>query len=110
MVIFHNGNKFEVKSKDFVLSDLLNNHLGNIETFIDDNNIEEENKNKHLFKFIRELNGDDINKDNPNYKNCKLNNIKQLIYNHSDKFLLKNLNKLELQEYYINNDNDNQLD
>ena len=43
-----------------------------------------ENKNKHLFKFIRELNGDDINKDNPNYKNYKLNNIKQLIYNHSD--------------------------
>ena len=105
-----NGNKFEVKSKDFVLSDLLNNHLGNIESFIDDNNIEEENKNKHLFKFIREVNGDDINKDNPNYKNYKLNNIKQLIYNHSDKLLLKNLNKLELQEYHISDDNNDSDD
>ena len=28
-----NGNKFEVKSKDFVLSHLLNNHLCNIENF-----------------------------------------------------------------------------
>ena len=30
-----NGDKFEVKSKDYVLSDLLNNHIGNIESFID---------------------------------------------------------------------------
>jgi len=108
-----NGIKFEVKSKDYVVSDLLNNHLGNIESFIEDNNIVETFNNRHLFKFFREINGDDINKDNPNYKNYKLNNIKQLIYNHSDKLLLKNLNKLELQEYHINNDNDsddNQLD
>ena len=105
-----NGNKFEVKSKDYVLSDLLNNHLGNIESFIEDNNIEETFKNRHLFKFIRELNGYDINKDISNYKNYKLNNIKQLIYNNSDKFLLKNLNKLELNEFHINNDNDTQLD
>jgi len=101
-----NGNKFEVKSKDYVVSDLLNTHLGNIESFIEDNNIDQTFKNRHLFKLIRELNGDDINKDNPNYKNYKLNNIKQLIYNNSDKLLLKNLNKLELQKYYINNDND----
>lgn len=108
-----NGIKFEVKSKDYVVSDLLNNHLGNIESFIEDNNIVETFNNRHLFKFFREINGDDINKDNPNYKNYKLNNIKQLIYNHSDKLLLKNLNKLELQEYHIDNDSDsddNQLD
>jgi len=96
-----NGNKFEVKTKDYVLTDLLNNHLGNIETFIEDNEIEE-NRNKNLFKFIREINGDDSNKDIPNYKNYKLNNIKQLVYNNSDKLLLKNLNKLELTEF--NND------
>jgi hypothetical protein len=105
-----NGNKFEVKSKDYVVSDLLNTHLGNIESFIEDNNIDQTFKNRHLFKLIRELNGDDINKDNPNYKNYKLNNIKQLIYNNSDKLLLKNLNKLELQKYYINNDSDDSDD
>ena len=93
-----NGKKFEVKSKDYVLSDLLNNHLGNIESFIDDNNIAETSKNKQLFKLIKEINGDEINKDLPNYKNYKLNNIKQLIYNNSNKNLLKNLNKLNLTE------------
>ena len=40
-----NGNKFEVKTKEYVLSDLLNNHLNNIESFIEDNNIEETFKN-----------------------------------------------------------------
>ena len=94
-----NGKKFEVKSKDYVLSDLLNNHLDNIESFIEDNKIDETIKNRHLFKFIREINGDEINKDLPNYKNYKLNNIKQLIYNNCDKNLLKNLNKLNLNEY-----------
>ena len=66
-------------------------------------------KNRHLFKFIRELNGDDVNKDIPKYKNYKLNEIKQLIYNNSDKDLLKDLNKLVLNEA-IYNDSNNQDD
>ena len=94
-----NGDKFEAQSKDFVLSDLLNNHLGNIESFIEDNEIEETFKNRHLFKCIREINGEDINADVQNYKKYKLDKIKQFIYNNSDKSLLKNLNKLELIEF-----------
>lgn len=39
----------------------------------------------------------------------KLNNIKQFFNNNSNKLLLKNLNKLELQEYNINN-NSNSYD
>ena len=92
-----NGNNFEVKSKEYVLYDLLNNHLNNIESFIEDNNIEETLKNKHLFKFIRELNNNNIT------KNYNLNNIKRLIYNNSDKLLLKKLNKLKLND--LNNNN-----
>ena len=92
-----NGNNFEVKSKEYVLYDLLNNHLNNIESFIEDNNIEETLKNKHLFKFIRELNDNNIT------KNYNLNNIKRLIYNNSDKLLLKKLNKLKLND--LNNNN-----
>ena len=98
-----NGDKFEVQSKDYVLSDLLNNHLGNIESFIEENDIEETFKNRHLFKCIREINGEDINADVQNYKKYKLDKIKQFVYNNSDKSLLKNLNKLELNEA-INDD------
>jgi hypothetical protein len=94
-----NGNKFEVQSKDDILSDLLNNHLGNIECFIDDNNIQENYNNKNLFKFIREINGEDIKHDMPNYKKYKLDKIKQFIYNHSDKILLKKLNNFDLHEF-----------
>ena len=44
-----NGNKFEVKSKDYVLSDLLNNHLGNIKTSlrVEDNEINSDDSNEH---------------------------------------------------------------
>ena len=47
-----NGNKFEVKTKEYVLSDLLNNHLNNIESFIEDNNIEETFKNTFYKKSL----------------------------------------------------------
>ena len=52
---------------------------------------------KILFKFIRELNDDNIT------QNYNLNNIKRLVYNNSDKCLLKKLNKLKLNDF--NNDN-----
>ena len=48
-----NGEKFEAKSKEYVLYDLLNNHLSNIESFI-----EECFKNRHLdksFRFYQDL-------------------------------------------------------
>jgi len=48
---------------------------------------------KILFKFIRELNDDNIT------QNYNLNNIKRLVYNNSDKCLLKKLNKLKLNDY-----------
>jgi len=50
-----NGNKFEVKTKEYVLSDLLNNHLNNIESFIEDNNIDETFKNTFYKKSLEFL-------------------------------------------------------
>jgi len=99
-----NGKNFEAKTKDNVLTNLLNNHISNIESFIEEKEIEESSKNRHLFKFIREINGNDINKDVPNYKNFIINQIKQFIYNNSDKNLFKKLNKIKLIEA-LNTDN-----
>ena len=89
-----NGNKFQVESKDYVLYDLLNNHLGNIDSYINDNNIEETLKNKNLFQFIKEVNDEAAIYGFSNYKHHKLDKIKQFIYNNTDKTLLKKLNKL----------------
>jgi hypothetical protein len=76
-----NGNKFQVESKDYVLYDLLNNHLGNIESYINDNNIEKTLKNKNLFQFIKEVNDGAPIYGFSNYKHHKLDKIKQFIYN-----------------------------
>ena len=93
-----NGKKFEVVSKDSALNNLFNDHMCNIECFLDDNNIEETFKNKQLFNFRREINGESKNYDISNYKAYKINEIKQLIYNNSSSKLLKKLNSLELEE------------
>jgi len=101
-----NGNKFQVESKDYVLYDLLNNHLGNIESYINDNNIEETLKNKNLFQFMKDVNDGAPIYGFSNYKHHKLDKIKQFIYNNTYKTLLKKLNKLELNEFELNELND----
>ena len=96
-----NGKKFEVVSKDSALNNLFNDHMCNIECFLDDNNIEETFKNRQLFNFRREINGESKNYDISNYKAYKINEIKQLIYNNSSSKLLKKLNSLKLEEKII---------
>ena len=100
-----NGDKFEAVSKDIILNDLLNGHLENIENYIDENELEDNFKNRHLTKFIKELNGDSINPDIPNYKIFTLNEIKKFVYNNSNPKILKKLNNLELKEKIIEYDN-----
>ena len=101
-----NGDKFEATFKEHVLYELFNTHLDNIESFIKDNDIQECFRNRNLFKFIREVNGEDSNKEYPDYKLYKLNSIKQVIYNNSDKNLFKNLNKINLKEAIVNDSED----
>jgi len=85
-----NGDKFVATFKNYVLKTLFDNHISNIDSFINENNIDE-NKHKYLFKFINESNDEE-------YKTYLLNELKQFVYNNSDKKLLKKLNNLELKE------------
>ena len=86
------GNKFTAGLKTDILDELVDNHVENIEISMD------EYKNKLqpktievLDKFIEKMNNDDEFTDKehkikyPNYKQFKINLIKLMIYNESDK-------------------------
>jgi hypothetical protein len=99
------GSRFILTSKDEVINNLYNNHLENIEQFLDESEIPE-NKYTKITKFLDVLNDDDKsfidgannNKKYPNYKAYKLIAIKNLIYNESDNKILKKLNNMDLYE------------
>jgi hypothetical protein len=89
-----NGNKFEAQPKDTILNELLNKHFENIEEYIMEDNIEDKNNkdilnkyinNRHFQKFLKEMNGIEKHSDLKNYKEFKLNEIKLLLYNNSNK-------------------------
>ena len=90
-----NGEKFEAKPKDDILGDLFDKHLDNIENYISDsdilqtkiqnNTILEKIVNNRFPKFIEDLNND-------KYRTEKINELKLLTYNKSEKILK---NKLE---------------
>ena len=83
-------------SKEYILGDLFDKHLINIENYIcecdilqtkiQNNNILEKIVNSRFPKFIEDLNND-------KYRTDKLNELKLLTYNKSDTKVLKN--KLE---------------
>ena len=92
-----NGKKFEAQTKDSILNEILNKHFENIEEYIIEDNIEDKtNKdiltkyinNRHFQKFLKEMNGIEKHSDLKNYKEYKLNEIKLLLYNNSDKNLM----------------------
>jgi len=97
------GEKFILTSKDQIIHELFNNHLDNIESFIEQAEFPAE-KYKRIYKFLEALNDEDPifihdcnkKKKYPNYKAYKLDLLKQLIYNESDKKLLKQLNNIDL--------------
>ena len=99
------GSRFILTSKDEVINNLYNNHLENIEQFLNEAEIPE-NKYTKITKFLDVLNDDDKsfidgtnnNKKYPNYKAYKLIAIKNLIYNESDNKILKKLNNMDLEE------------
>ena len=99
------GSKFILTSKDEVINDLYNNHLENIEQFLEEAEIPE-NKYSKISKFLASLNDDEKlfsdgcnnNKKYSNYKAYKLVTIKNLIYNESDQKIFKKLNNMDLNE------------
>jgi hypothetical protein len=99
------GSRFILTSKDTVINDLYNNHLENIEQFLEEAEIPE-NKYSKITKFLDSLNDDDKlfidgsnnNKKYTNYKAYKLIVIKNLIYNECDQKLFKKLNNMDLLE------------
>jgi hypothetical protein len=99
------GSRFILTTKDEVINNLYNNHLENIEQFLDEAEIPE-NKYTKITKFLDVLNDDDKsfidgannNKKYSNYKAYKLIAIKNLIYNESDNKILKKLNNMDLHE------------
>ena len=109
-----NGNQFISVRKNEMLNELIDSHIKEINLSL------EKNKNKlnekyviRLEKFLDMLNDNDTkftDQDNqriyPSYKAYKLNSIKLLIYNGSDKKKLDTLNTMELEEkiYEIEND------
>jgi hypothetical protein len=92
-----NGKKFEAQTKDSILNELLNKHFENIKEYIEEDNIEnKDNKdilskyinNRNFQKFLKEMNGIEKHTDLKNYKEYKLNEIKLLLYNNSEKNIM----------------------
>jgi hypothetical protein len=112
-----NGSSFISVRKNEMLNELIDTHIKEINLSL------EKNKNKlnekyviRLEKFLDMLNDDDTKFTDHNnkriynsYKAYKINAIKLLIYNESDKKKLDLLNNINLQEKTIN-DNDSEND
>jgi len=108
------GKQFISVRKNEMLNELIDTHVKEINLSL------EKNKNKlnekyviRLEKFLDMLNDDDTkftDQDNqriyPSYKAYKLNSIKLLIYNGSDKKKLDTLNTMELEEKVLEIEND----
>ena len=110
------GNQFISVRKNEMLTELIDTHVKEINLSL------EKNKNKinekyviRLEKFLDMLNDDDTKftdqnnqRTYPSYKAYKLNSIKLLIYNGSDKKKLDTLNTMKLEEklYELENDSD----
>jgi hypothetical protein len=110
------GKQFISVRKNEMLSELIETHIKEINLSL------EKNKNKlnekyvnRLEKFLDMLNDDDTKFTDqynqriyPSYKAYKLNSIKLLIYNGSDKKKLDTLNTMELEEKIHDAENDDE--
>ena len=111
------GKQFISVRKNEMLNELIDTHVKEINLSL------EKNKNKlnekyvnRLEKFLDMLNDDDTkftDQDNqriyPSYKAYKINSIKLLIYNESDKKKLDTLNTMELEEKQCEIDTENDI-
>jgi DNA-directed RNA polymerase subunit RPC12/RpoP len=102
------GSNFIPTTKDVVLNELFNNHLDNIQSYLEEAEIPE-NKYIKISKFLEKLNDEEkafidesANKKRyTNYKSYKLNELKLIVYCLSKPKLLKALKNIELKEKII---------
>jgi hypothetical protein len=89
----YDGNKFVASLKSDMLSELVDNHIENIEYSLEEYKDKLQPKTVEVLdKFIDKMNDDDdefIDKEHrktyPNYKSFNINKIKMMIYNESNK-------------------------
>jgi len=93
----YDGNKFIAQNKENILTELFDNHFGNIESCMDNEEIIKKLNNdylyNHLIRFINKINGKEKHdefKNKDGYRNYKINELKTLIYNNTDSKVLKN--------------------
>jgi hypothetical protein len=111
-----NGTEFISIKKNEMLNELIDSHIKEINLSLEKhkNNLNDKYVNR-LEKFLDMLNDDDTKftdqnnqRTYPSYKAYKINSLKLLIYNSSDKKKLDELNNIELKEkIYTNEDEDN---
>jgi hypothetical protein len=109
-----NGKQFISIRKNEMLNDLIDTHIKEINLSLEKNkNTLNEKYVTRLEKFLDMLNDDDTkftDHDNQrtynSYKAYKINSIKLLIYNESDKKKFELLNNMELEEKFIESDID----
>jgi mRNA-degrading endonuclease YafQ of YafQ-DinJ toxin-antitoxin module len=109
-----NGKQFISIRKNEMLNDLIDTHIKEINLSLEKNkNTLNEKYVTRLEKFLDMLNDDDTkftDHDNQrtynSYKAYKINSIKLLIYNESDKKKFELLNNMELEEKLLESDID----
>jgi hypothetical protein len=113
-----NGKEFISIKKNEMLNELIDTHVKEINLSLEKhkNNLNEKYVTR-LEKFLDMLNDDDTKftdqnnqRTYPSYKAYKINSLKLLIYNSSDKKKLDELNNIELKEkVYTNEDDDDEI-
>ena len=89
----YNGNKFEAVQKHSVISDLIDQHMNNIEVSLEDYKDKLPEKTAEILdKLLEKLQDEETkmtdennNKEYKNYKSYKMNEIKLMIYNETGK-------------------------
>lgn len=108
----YNGNKFEAVQKHSVISDLIDQHMNNIEVSLEDYKDKLPEKTADILdKLLEKLQDDETkitdennNKEYKNYKSYKMNEIKLMIYNETG----KNTEVIKLK--YNNHKKDKEID
>ena len=113
-----NGSKFIMVKKNEVLNELIDIHKNEINLSLERNiNKLNESYVTKIEDFLNRINQENVkftdennNRTYPSYKAYKMDAIKLLIYNNSDKKKLEMLNKIELHEKVLDLESDTETD
>lgn len=110
------GKQFVSVNKNEVISELIDNHAGEIELLFDNNKEKLKDRiSKRVEAFLELLNSSDeyvdaAKKTHPNYKAYKIGDIKRLIYDQSDAKKLAELKKTQLNCMELEDDEESELE